>query len=99
MLSNSTYTNKTEDMSSQIIGVTSYPIVNGSFEFKELTIYADVAQQYYIIVYSQAIGNNNTLDMIYSNEKEDIDNLYFYSIPVIVSICDPGYVYTALFNS
>ena len=86
-------------MSSQIVGVNSYPIVNGSFDFKGLTIYGETSLQYYIIVYSQAIQNNEPIDLIFENEGIDENNLYFYSIPLNITICDPGFVYTPIFNS
>ena len=98
MLSNVTFTNNSEDMSSQLDGITSYPIVNGSFEFKTLKIYGQVGHQYYFIVYSQAIQNHDKIDLIYSNEKIDDFNLYFYFFPLQIRICDPGYAYIVTNN-
>ena len=92
MISNKTYTNKMEDITSQINGVTQYSIVNGSFEFKKLTIYGEAGHTYYLIVYTQAIENNTGL--IFNNEKIDESNLY---LTIKLNLLESNQLFTIIF--
>ena len=92
MISNKTYTNKMEDITSQINGVTQYSIVNGSFEFNKLTIYGEAGHTYYLIVYTQAIENNTGL--IFNNEKIDESNLY---LTIKLNLLESNQLFTIIF--
>ena len=67
----------------------------GTFIFQNLIIYGEIGRIFYLIVYSNTVTFFNE-SSTNQNEMIDLNNNYYYSIPVIIEPCAGGYVYETL---
>ncbi len=64
-----------------------------------MIIHGEINKTYYLQIMAQVIEKKNKQTILSKNEIIDINRNYYYSIPIEISLCNPGYAYINFQNA